>query len=162
MKLRGEWLVLAERVIDDAISGNVTLVSCIQQVAAADFPAQHHGFGVAARFCCVGEPPDKPIPVSLRLVRRSATDAEEVVTDWNITWQAGTRRGQVATNFQVLRLRRPEIVEFRIDHRVGKGAWHSGPTCSIDVLHFEMTPAQREALQAQLAALGLPPDALRS
>ncbi len=157
MRLRGEWLVLAERVIDDALTGNITLVSCLGQVAAVDFPAQHHGFAIAARFSCAGKPPAAPTPVSFRLIRRSATDEEQCVTNWTVQWQPGTRVGHVGTNYQVLRLRRPEIIEFRIEHRVAEGTWHAGPTCSIDVLRLELTTEEREALATERASLGLPP-----
>lgn len=160
MKLRGEWLVLAERVINDSLGGNLTLVSCLYQVAAIQFPAQHHGFGVAGRFRCVGEPPKKPTRASVRLVRSSDADPEETVQEWDITWAPGTRCAHVGTNFQILRLRRPETVEFRVDHRIGRGAWQHGPTCSLDVLPMVLTDEQREAIRAELVTLGLPEDAL--
>lgn len=156
MKIVGEWLVLAERVINDALTQNLTLVSCVEQIAALEFPANHHGFAVAARYRCVGDPPARPVKVGYRLVRLCDIDPPETVTEMGGDWAAGARRARVATNFQVLRLKRPETVTFRIDHRVGTGKWTEGPSCSLDVVRLELTDDQREVLLAEMRRLGLP------
>lgn len=160
MKLHGEWLVLAERVIRDAGTGNVTLVSCFSQVAALAFPTQHHGFAVAVRYRCADAPPTANQPVQLRLVRHSEVDGEEVVQEWNVEWPAGHRQLEVGTNFRVLRLRRAESVVFRVDSKVGRSAWRPGPSSVIEVVAMPMTPEQRSALQKALAEKGLPANAL--
>lgn len=156
MKLHGEWLVLAERVITDSFTQNLTLVSCLEQVAAVQFPMLHHGFGVAARYRCVGELPTKAAKVRYRLMRLCETDAAEVVGEFDGAWAAGTRRARIATNFQFLRLKRAEAITFRMDHRVGTGAWVEGPSCALDVVKLEVTPEQRAAFAAEAARLGLP------
>lgn len=160
MKLHGEWLVLAERVIRDAVTGNVTLVSCFSQVAALAFPSQHHGFAVAVRYRCEGDAPARDTPVELRLVRCSTADGEEVVQEWHVEWPAGHRQLEVGTNFRVLRLRRAESVEFRVDSKVGRAGWRQGPTSVIEVVAMPITPEQRDQLTRALADKGLPADAL--
>lgn len=156
MKIVGEWIVLAERVINDALTQNLTLVSCLEQIAALEFPAQHPGFAVAARYRCVGEPPERPVKVRYRLMRLCETDAPEVVVELEGDWGAGARRARVGTNFQFLRLKRPETVTFRMDHRVGSGSWVEGPACSLDVVQLRLTDEQRAALAAEMQRLGLP------
>ncbi len=155
MKLRGEWLVLAERVINDSMTQNLTLVSCLEQVAALTFPAQHAGFGVAARYRCEGPPPEKAQKVRYRLLRLSEAEPPETICEFNGVWEAGTRRGRIGTNFQLLRLKRAETLTFRMDHRVGNGPWVEGPSCAIDVVKLELTDEQRAQLQRDAARLGL-------
>ncbi len=155
MKIVGEWLVLAERVINDALTQNLTLVSCLEQIAAPSFPTHHQGFGVAARYRCVGEPPTEDVEASYRLVRLSASSEPEVVVTFEGTWPAGTCRARVATNFRYLRLTRPEVLTFRVDHRIGRGRWIEGPSSSIDIVKLELTPEQQAALAAEWKRLGL-------
>lgn len=155
MKLHGEWLVLAERVINDSLTQNLTLVSCLEQVAAADFPTVYPGFAVAARYRCVGPPPGEPVRVRYRLLRLCDTDAPETLAEYDGEWAPGTTRARIATNFQVLRLKRPETVTFRVDHRVGDGDWQEGPTCALEVVRLELTPEQRAALAAEARRLGI-------
>ncbi len=156
MKIRGEWLVLAQQVIEDRYTQNLSLVSCLEQVAALQFPTVHHGFGVAARYRCVGEPPLKAVKVHYRLQRRCDTDPPEIVGEFDGQWEAGTRWARVVVNFQYLRLKRPEMVTFWMEHRVGGGRWEAGPSSELDVVQLELSLAQREALQAEASRLGLP------
>ena len=156
MKIRGEWLVLAQQVMDDRYTQNLSLVSCMDQVAALQFPALHHGFGVAARYRCVGEPPLKAVKVHYRLQRRCDADPPEIVGEFDGQWDAGTRWARVVANFQYLRLKRPETVRFSMEHRVDGGRWEAGPSCELDVVQLELSPAQRDALQAEATRLGLP------
>jgi hypothetical protein len=155
MKIRGEWLVLAERVIVDSLTQNLTLVSCLEQVAALKFPAQHHGFGVAARYRCEGPPPTRAQRVRYRLMRLSEFDPPETISEFGGDWHAGDRRARIGTNFQLLRLKQPEVLSFRMDHRIGNGPWVQGPTCSIDVVTLELTPAQLAAMESEATRLGL-------
>lgn len=155
MKLRGEWLVLAERVINDSLTQNLTLVSCLEQIAALSFPAQHAGFGIAAHYRCEGPAPEKAQKVRYRLLRLSEVDPPELISEFGGEWAAGTRRARIGTNFQYLRLKRQETLTFRMDHRVGNGHWVEGPSCAIDVVKLELTDEQRAELQANAARLGL-------
>jgi hypothetical protein len=93
---------------------------------------------------------------SYRLVRLCEADPPEVVTEFKGEWAPETRRVRIATNFQMLRLKRPETLIFRADHRVGSGAWIEGPTCSIDVVQLQLTDEQRAALITEMQRLGLP------
>lgn len=156
MKLHGEWLVLAERVINDSLTQNLTLVSCLEQVAAADFPTVHPGFAVAARYRCVGPPPVEPVRVRYRLLRLCDADAPETLAEYDGEWAPGTLRARIVTNFRVLRLKRPETVTFRVDHRVGDEDWEEGPSCALEVVRLELTPEQRAALAAEARRLGIP------
>ena len=108
MKLHGVWLVLAARVIVDATTQNLTVVSCLEQVAAAEFPSVHPGFAVAAQFRCVGSPPAHPVPVEYRLMRLSEVDPPEVVAEYAGDWGAGSPRARLVTNFRFLRLKRAD------------------------------------------------------
>ncbi len=162
MKILGEWLVLSERVINDSLTQNLTLVSCIEQIATPSFPSHHQGFAVAARYRCVGEPPPHDVEASYRLVRLSVSAAPEVLVTFNGAWPAGTRRARVATNFRFLRLTRPEVLTFRVDHRIGRGRWIEGPSSSIDIVKLELTLEQQAALAADWKRLGLPGEAPKS
>lgn len=156
MKLKGEWLVLAERVLTDAHSNNLTLVSCLEQIGSPVFPGFHHGFGVAALYRCVDAPPADDVPVTFRLMRCSDTDGEVVVQTHDTTWKAGLHRARLATNFAMLRLWRPEVITFRMDHKVHGGRWTPGPSCSLEVYKVDLTPEQQAAMQAQLKELMAP------
>lgn len=162
MRLHGEWLVLAERVIQDAYTNALTLVSCLDQVTAVRFPAQHHGFGVAARYRVDGEPPKKPTRVRFRLLRVSEVDPEETLSEFESVWEPGTQRSRIAVNFQFLRLKRAETLCFRVDHKVGNAAWQRGPSCMLDVVQVVLTPEEREAALLELRARGLPTTDLES
>jgi len=157
-----EWMVLAERVLEDSATLNLTLVSCLERVLALSFPAQHHGFSVAARFRCLDVPPEKDGKVRMRLVRLSDHDPDEVISEADSTWQAGVRTARWVMNFQVLRLKRAETLRFRLDFKVGRAAWEQGPSVSLDVVQMELSDEQRQALTDELRARGLPPEVLSS
>lgn len=134
MKITGEWLVLAERVIIDAYNQNLTLVCCLEQIAAASFPAKHAGFAVAALFRCEGAAPVEDVAVRYRLIRCSPEDGDEVVGEYDSVWFEGMPRSRVAINFEHLRLKRAEVVEFRLDHQVQGARWRVGPRCTLDIV----------------------------
>lgn len=162
MKIDCEWMVLAERVIEDSATHNLTIVSCLEQINTFTFPAQHHGFAVAARFRCHDGPPERDCKVRMRLVRVSEHDPEEVVSEVDSTWQAGVRTARWVMNFRFLRLKRAETLRFRLDHKVGRAAWEQGPTSSLDIIQMELSDEQRQKLIEELQARGLPTDGLTS
>ena len=134
MKLFCEWMVLAERVIDDSTTHNLTLVSCLEQIQTLFFPAQHPGFAVAARFRCVDALPSRDRKVRFRLVRQSDHEPDEELFKLDTTWTAGHATTRLVTSFQFLRLKRPETLRFRLDHQVGRAAWQEGATCYLDIV----------------------------
>ncbi|MCB9779840.1 MAG: hypothetical protein H6742_14840 [Alphaproteobacteria bacterium] len=153
MKITCEWMVLAERVIEDSATGNLTIVSCLEQVRSLGFPAQHHGFAMAARFRCVDAPPERDGKLRMRLVRASDHDPDEVVAEVDSVWQAGERTARWVMRFRYLRLRRPETLRFRLDHKVGRAAWQEGPTATLDILELDLSDDERQALERELQAL---------
>lgn len=134
MKLVGEFLILAERYLHDSQTDALSLIHCIEAVAAPTFPARHPNFAVFARYRLDDDPPNVPVPVDFRLMRVSAIDGEELIAEFPGSWAAGTTRARIATNFQYLRLKQPERLLFRIDHRVSGGEWLAGPSCAVDVV----------------------------
>lgn len=140
MTLHGEWLILAEHVLEDCLTRNLTLVSCLERAAATEFPALHHGFAVVARFRWVAEPPHRPTAVLFRLLRLSEHDGAEVLLETRHRWQPEARVANITARFQVLRLLRPEVVVFRMDARVGRGPWIEGPAAALDVVRLEPEP----------------------
>lgn len=134
MNLIGEYLVLAERVVHDSQSDQVSLFGCLEVIAAPAFPSAHPGFGVFARYRCEGEPPTEDVEVAFRVVRCSAHDGEEVVLEMPVRWRAHTRYARVGSNFAMLRVHRPEWLLFRIDHRVGEQGWQPGLSTSLDII----------------------------
>ncbi len=123
MKMEREWMVPAEHVIEDSTTHNLSLVSCLERVQSFSFPAQHHGFAVAARFRCMDAPPAKARPMRMRLVRVSAHDPDEVIAEVDSTWQAGVRTARWVMNVPFLRLKRAETLQFRLQYQVGRAAW---------------------------------------
>lgn len=160
MKIDCEWMVLAERVIEDSATHNLTIVSCLEQIQTLTFPAEHHGFAVAARFRCIEAPPEKDCNVRMRLVRLSDHDPDEVISEVDSTWQAGVRKARWIMNFRFLRLKRAETLRFRLEHQVGRAAWQQGPTSSLDIIHMDLSDEQRQKLIEELRARGLPTDGL--
>ncbi len=160
MKITCEWMVLAERVIEDSSNHTLTLVSCLEEIRTWVFPSQHHGFAVAARFRSQDGPPDKDHKLRMRLVRVSDHDPDEVIAEAETTWVAGLTTARWVMNFSVLRLKRPETLRFRIDHRLGRGGWQTGPSGSVDIVEVELTEQQRQKLLEELQARGLPTDGL--
>jgi hypothetical protein len=155
-------MVLCERVIVDAQSNNTTLVTCLDQVNAAYFPSEHHGFAVAAKYRWVGDAEPPEMQVEHRLVRCSAHGPEEVIAQVGGQWRARSRRGRVNLAFGVVRLLRPETVEFRLDHRIGDRDWVVGPSSYLDVQQWDLAPEQRAELRAAFEAQGQPvPESLR-
>lgn len=157
MKPVCESLILCERVLIDAHLGNVTAISCIDQIRALQLPAVHHGFAFTARFQWEGTLPTENVPVRYRLCRSSEADGEEEVATLDGVWQKGSRWSRYSQNFGVLRLRRPERVTFRVDHSVKGEPWVRGASAGIDIGLMEMPDEQREALLAQIKALGVTP-----
>lgn len=153
MNLVCDWLILCERALVDQHSGSLSLIHCIEQISAMDLPTLHPNVTFVAHYSCVGDAPDEQIQLEYRLVRFSAVDAEGEVHRFKGVWQPGVRRGRVLTRFSVIRLRRPETVWFRLDHReVGK-KWKKGATVWVDVVALEVTPAQRAKFRADMKAL---------
>jgi hypothetical protein len=68
--------------------------------------------------------------------------------------------GRVYQNFKVLRLFQPEVIQFRLDHRIGEGPWVEGPRASVDVTRLVLSDDERAQLVAQMAELGLSADGL--
>lgn len=160
MKLTCEWFVLAEKVLCDLGTRNLTLVNCLERVSALSFPAQHPNFAFAARYRRTGAAPTRATPVTYRLIRLSeGRDPEEVVQIPG-TWTPEEDVGRTWVNFQLLRLFQPETIRFRLDHRIGKQHWTEGPTCSLEVARLTLNDEQRATLQEQLRARGLPTDGL--
>ncbi|MFM2161697.1 MAG: hypothetical protein RLZZ383_1209 [Pseudomonadota bacterium] len=153
MKIDVEWMVLAERVIEDRATHSLTLVGCLSELRAPDFPALHHGFAVAARLRCRDRAPETDATVSFRLQRFSTNDPEQTILETSGTWPAGARSIQWVTNFQVLRLLRAETVHFRLDHRAGPGAWRRGPVAALDVLALGLSDEERAAVKAHWRSL---------
>ncbi|MGM0575075.1 MAG: DUF6941 family protein [Myxococcota bacterium] len=147
MKLVCDWLVLCEQVLQDRSTGNLTLINCVDQVNAVEFPANHPRFAFAARFRCQGDPPTEEHSTAYRFVRFSDTDDEEEVATLEGLWRPGTRRSRVFLNFGVLRLRRPERIWFRLDVKTNEGDWQEGPAVPVDVAKFELTDEQRANLE---------------
>ncbi len=156
MTIACEWLVLAERVIEDAYTGNLTIVSCMEDLIAPMFPAVHNGFAVAARYRWIGVPPRRNRRWRIRLVRCSEHDGEEVVAEDGATWEAGRATSRWVIHFRMLRLRRPETLTFRMDHKVGRSAWQRGPSVTIEVRAMDSDatdqPSPRDLLVTETTA----------
>jgi hypothetical protein len=150
MTLACDWLVLCEQVLADRQSGNLTLITCLDQISASQFPALHPRFAFVARMSWTGEGEPLGDVVEYRLVRYSETDAEEEVSNLKGKWAAGARKGRVYANFSFIRLWRAETIWFRLSWRVGGGAWEQGPSVPLDVAQLDMTAEMR----AQLEQLG--------
>lgn len=146
MTLRCDWFVLCEQVLHDQQTSGLTLINCLDQVAAITFPANHPRFAFAAKYRWDGPALSAEAQVAYRLVRLSEHEDDEVVTELTGTWKPGSRRARVFINFHQLRLKRPETIGFRLDSRWDGGRWEEGPIGSVDVLQLELTPEQREAL----------------
>jgi hypothetical protein len=162
VKIICEWMVLAERVLDDSTTGNLTIVSCLERVQSLAFPAHHHGFAVAARFRCLGQAPESNCTVGMRLVRACESDPEEVISEAASEWQAGVDTARWVMNFHFLRLKRPETLQFRLEYRVGDGIWEHGATSYLDIKMMELTEEQRRALTEEFRARGFQMEGLVS
>ncbi len=144
-----EAFIPCERVVQDQHTHNVTLVSCLEQVSALQFPSMHYGFAVAARLAWQGPLPTSDLDLKYRVLRFSDTDEEQVITEGSMAWEASTRRGRVLCSFPALRLRRPEVIRFRIEFCQPDGDWQTVGACSIDVGLLEMTDEERQDLLAR-------------
>lgn len=133
MNLVGEFLILSERVVVDAFSQHVSVQHCLETLQASEFPSFHSGFGIFSRYRVEGPTPEHATGVDFRLVRVSEADGEEVIAEYPGTWAAGSKRARIATNFRLLRLKRPEQLLFRVDHRLQGTDWVPGPTCALDI-----------------------------
>lgn len=160
MNITCEWMVLAERVIEDSTTHNLTIVSCLEQLQALSFPAQHNGFAVAARFRCAESPPKRERKVKMRLVRVSEHDPDEVISEVDSPWKAGVRTARWVMNFQFLRLKRAETLGFRLEYKLGRSAWQLGASSSLDVIQMELSDEHRQKLIEEFQARGLPTDSL--
>lgn len=154
MKLECDWLVLCEQTILDRATGHLTLVNCFESVVALSFPSNHPRFSFAARFHAEDED-DAAHTVGYRFVRHSEADGEELIAELGGGWSGGTKFGRVYLNFQVLRLKRPETVWFRIDHRLDEQDWQRGP--SVPVLVTELSPEKQAAIAAQIESMRATP-----
>lgn len=134
MKVVGEWLVLAERLIDDSITHNPTLVSCLDRISAKTFPSAHYGFAVVARFRREGETQGAHVPFSYRVVRLSPSEDLKVIVEIDGAWPPDSRYTRVGANFGALRLTRPEMLTFRIDYREDGGPWVEGPASTLEIV----------------------------
>lgn len=72
--------------------------------------------------------------ISHRLIRLPEADEAEEIIEIRGEWAPETTRGRVWVNFDFLRLYEPELLGFRLDHRVGHGGWIEGPTCHLEIL----------------------------
>ena len=152
MSILGESLILCERVLHDSQTQSISTIGCIDTIQSLTFPAQHFHFAVSARMRCDGPPPAVDLLVEYRVVRFSDADEETEVALLHGEWGAGKRSARVWVTFQFLRLFRPEVVWFRLDHRIGDGAWIEGPMSSVDVTQVHLTQEQEAELKALITA----------
>ena len=133
MSLRCDWLVLCERVIEDAQSGSLTLVNCLDQVQAWSVPSTLPGFGFAARFSRDAEDPEDEGAYAFRFMRIGEVGAAIKVVETQGQIDGATQTLRVFFNFAMLRLFREETIRFRIDWRRPAQKWHHGPTVPLSV-----------------------------
>lgn len=160
MTLSCDWFVLAGQVLCDRLTNQLTILNVLDGVSALTFPTQHPGFAFAARYRWEGELPPTPQPVAYRLVRESEGRAPQTVCELSGDWSNTSRMGRVYQNFKVLRLFQPEIIQFRLDHRIGEGPWEEGPRATVEVKRLALSDDERAQLVAQMAELGLSTDGL--
>jgi hypothetical protein len=160
MTLSCDWFVLAGQVLCDRLTNQLTILNVLDGVSAISFPAQHPGFAFAARYRWEGELPAAPQPVAYRLVRESEGRAPQTVCELSGDWSNTSRMGRVYQNFKMLRLFQPEVIQFRLEHRIGEGPWVEGARASVDVTRLVLSEDERAQLVAQMAELGLPTDGL--
>lgn len=132
-----DWMVLCDQVISDTQTNALTLVNCLERVAAGEFPAAYPRFAFAAMFRWDGAAPAADTAMEYRLVRYSDADDEEEILNLDGVWRAGTTRTRVFVNFGVVRLRRVEDLWFRLDHRAGRGRWTKGRPALLQVVRLE-------------------------
>lgn len=149
MSLVCDWLVLCERVSQDADSNNLVILQTLDTIRSVSFPALHRGFAFACRFHWEGEPSTTDRGVGVRLVRWSSADDEEVVVEAGGEWKAGTTFGRTYLNFEVLRVFRPGIIWFRVDLRVDDGEWLRGNPVPLEVKEVEATAESLERRAAR-------------
>lgn len=140
MSAIGEFLVVAERVIHDSQTANVTLSFVLETISSHEFPVFYPHFGVFGRFRWTGVLPTEDVPVSFRLFRVSEHEPEQQLLELDGVWRRNSRYAQIITNFEMLRLFRPELLTFRLDFRVASEIWQSGPECSVDIVAHHDTP----------------------
>jgi hypothetical protein len=132
MKAKVEWMVLCERLLHDSLTGQISLIACLREVGAVDFPSEQPGFAFVAQLASESVE-NEAKPLEVRLWRLSKVDGDEVVFRQEMEWSAGSRTCQVGSSFQVLRLRQPEVLGFRLDWRMASAAWHKGPVVTLEV-----------------------------
>lgn len=154
MNIAFENLVLCNRVIRDADTGNVTLFECLDTISSVTFPTMHRSFGVYARLRRLDD--GDTVHVFFRLVRVSEDESEEVVATFDQEWAPDKRRTQLCLNFPYLRLLRPEVVRFRLDYHLGDStAWVHSPPAYLDIKPMTMSAEEKARLRQQLVDSGL-------
>jgi hypothetical protein len=155
MSWRGEWLILAERVIQDSATGGLTVVSCLSRLAASDFPTLHSGFAVAARYCREGAASIEAESLTFRLLREEDGAAAEEVLRTSASARPGAQDLHIHVNFRFLRLKAPGGLRFRLQLQTAEGSWEEGPTSQLWVERLELSQEQRASLRAEAKRLGL-------
>lgn len=157
MSLTCDWLVLAERVIDDSQSASLTLVNCLDEVNPWSLPSALPGFGFAARFRRAEDDLDEDRGYEFRFLRSSRTDPERLIVATSAHLAAGAETLRVFFNFAMLRLYREEVIAFRIDWRIPGQRWRHGPTVPLRVRLLpksirDEVSGELEQLQRELSA----------
>ena len=157
MNIICEGLTLCQRVMEDKQTGLLTLVDWLERLESPVFPDTHHGFAFSARFRTDNPSgPDEPQPCAIRVMRDDDDDTSELVWQADATWAPGTQRLRAYQNFGLLRLKRAGCVRFRVEIRLGGGAWQPGATAYIDVVEKTLTANEVEAMRAAYSRVGLP------
>lgn len=150
-----EWFVLCEREILDANTHQMSLIGCLDQVNALEFPSLRHGFTCVAQYRWLGAPMTEACSIQHRIWRLSEHEAPEQIIDCDGVWSPVSRRLRFRANFGFLRLKRAETLRFRLDHRLNEGEWVEGPSAFLDVEQLQISKDQLDTLQGELQARGL-------
>lgn len=156
MSVRCEWFVLCEREILDANTHQMSLIGCLEQVSALEFPSLRHGFACVAQYRWVGEPLSAERGIEHRIWRLSEHEPPEQILSCAGRWSPVSPRLRFRANFGFLRLKRVETLRFRLDHRLDGGEWEEGPTVSLDIEQLHISKEQLQQFEAEMSARGLP------
>lgn len=129
-----DWAVLCEKVLVDAESGALTLVSCLEQLEARVFPSVKHGFAFAAKYRWDGALPAAVVELEYRWSRLSQTGEVESSLLIPGHWTPDMKSTRVYVNFEGIELKRPGVVFFRLDHRIAGRRWSLGHPLPLDIL----------------------------
>ena len=148
MAIQCDWLVLCQRVVEDSVTKNLSLLNCLESVTVHDFPCYFPGFAFAANFSRTTPSPADVGSWEFRLTRASKTAPERVVVTASAECKPNTERLRVFINFAVLALQEPGPLFFRIDWRkVGRNKWHQGQQVSLNVDHTKLSTEEQNSLR---------------